>query len=121
MKGSCLCGSVTFRVLAEPQGLSCCHCEQCRRQSGHVWASAHVKDGALEISGEVRWNQSSDKAKRGICPTCGAFLFWKHVDETHTSFSLGSIDGPIGANLGKHIFTAEKGDYYDITDGVPQS
>lgn len=37
------------------------------------------------------------------------------------SFALGAIDGPTGITSEKHIFTASKGDYYDINDGLPQS
>ena len=121
MKGSCLCGAVTFETKAEPQSLSVCHCSQCRKQSGHLWASAHVSDGDLAIKGDVRWFQSSNDAKRGFCPTCGSFLFWKHAADDHTSFALGAIDGPTGLKLERHIFTVDKGDYYDITDGLPQS
>ncbi|MEL7150587.1 MAG: GFA family protein [Pseudomonadota bacterium] len=120
MKGSCLCGAVSFSVEADARGFSVCHCSQCRKQSGHVWASAHVPDEALTIEGEVTWYRSSDRARRGFCPVCGSFLFWKQDDEDHTSFSLGSIDGPTGAQLKRHIFTDTKGDYYDITDGLPQ-
>lgn len=121
MKGSCLCGAVTFEVVGEPAGFSVCHCGQCRKQSGHLWASAHVSDAGLKIQGDVRWFQSSEKARRGFCPTCGSFLFWKHADDDHTSFALGAIDGPSGHSLQRHIFTADKGDYYQITDGLPQS
>ena len=120
MKGSCLCGAVTFEAMAPAEGFACCHCTQCRKQSGHVWASAHVPDESLSIAGEVRWHASSSDAKRGFCPTCGSFLFWKHRKDDHTSFSLGAIDGPTGARLAKHIFTADKGDYYGIADDVPQ-
>ncbi len=120
MNGSCLCGAVTFRADEPVEGFACCHCEQCRKQSGHVWASAHVPDDKLTIQGVVRWFASSEQAKRGFCPTCGSFLFWKNQKDDHTSFSLGSIDGPTGARLARHIFTSEKGDYYDIADGVPQ-
>jgi len=35
--------------------------------------------------------------------------------------ALGSFDQPTGANLGQHIFVAEKGDYYEINDGLPQN
>ncbi|MEO0917242.1 MAG: GFA family protein [Pseudomonadota bacterium] len=120
MRGSCLCGEVSFVVTAPAEGFAVCHCTQCRKQSGHVWASAFVPDEALDVSGTPRWYQSSDKAKRGFCPTCGSFLFWKHADERHVSFSLGALDGPTQARLEKHIFTDSKGDYYDITDEVPQ-
>lgn len=118
--GHCLCGAVTFTVNAEPTGASACHCGQCRRQSGHVWASAQAPENAVEISGPVRWHEASATAKRGFCPTCGSFLFWKAHDEDHLSFSLGSLDTPTGARLEKHIFVADKGDYYEIADGLPQ-
>ena len=121
LRGSCLCGAVTFEAHGEPKGASVCHCGQCRKQSGHLWASAQVPDGDLVIGGVVNWFQSSEKAKRGFCPVCGSFLFWKHADDDHISFALGAIDGPTGLRLGKHIFTSDKGDYYEIADGVPQS
>ena len=121
LRGSCLCGAVTFEVHGDPKGASVCHCGQCRKQSGHLWASARVPDGDLVIGGVVNWYQSSEKAKRGFCPVCGSFLFWKHADDDHISFALGAIDGPTGLRLEKHIFTADKGDYYEVADGVPQS
>lgn len=120
MKGSCCCGSVSFTVNAPPKGASVCHCGQCRKMSGYAWSSAFVPEAALTIQGPVRWFASSDLAKRGICPTCGAFLFWKAHAEDTISFALGAIDGPTGLTLEKHIFTADKGDYYSIADGIPQ-
>ena len=121
MKGSCLCGAVTYDVSKSSDGFSACHCSQCRKWSGHLWASAHVADDALKISGDVRWFQSSEKARRGFCPNCGSALFWKHADDPHTSFSLGSLDDTAGVRLKRHIFTADKGDYYDIADDLPQT
>ena len=35
--------------------------------------------------------------------------------------ALGALEGPTGLQLERHIFVAEKGDYYDIADGLPQS
>jgi len=120
MKGQCLCGRVNYKVTGEVRHASACHCGQCRRQSGHVWSSAQAPVDGIEITGEVRWFEASETAKRGFCPRCGSFLFWKAHDEEATSFSLGSLDAPTGLALKKHIFTADKGDYYEITDGVPQ-
>lgn len=120
LQGSCLCGSVRFETAAKPLGASMCHCSQCRKQSGGIWSSAYVGQEDLQISGPVKWFASSEAAQRGFCPECGAFLFWKANDEDTVSFSLGSVDGPTGLRLRKHIFVADKGDYYDISDGVPQ-
>lgn len=120
MQGSCLCGAVSYEVKGDVGAPAACHCSQCRKQSGHVWASATVPDDQLHIRGEVRWFASSDQARRGFCPTCGSALFWKHRDDTFTAFSTGSLDGPTGLRLRLHIFTADKGDYYDIADDAPQ-
>lgn len=122
LKGSCNCGAVQFETAAAPKGPSVCHCGQCRKQSGHLWASVYVPDDALTITHDqgLKWYASSPAAKRGFCSTCGAFLFWKNNDEATTSFSLGSLDGSSGLTLEKHIFTADIGDYYVISDGLPQ-
>lgn len=119
LRGSCNCKSVTFTVKNVIRA-SACHCGQCRKQSGHHWASGLAADADLTTSGEVRWYASSDFAKRGFCPNCGSFLFWKMDSEPKISFSLGTLDGPTGLRLERHIFTADKGDYYDIADNVPQ-
>lgn len=120
IEGSCNCGAIRFRTEAAPKGPSMCHCGQCRKQSGGVWSSAYVPVEALVIKGDVRWYESSATAHRGFCPTCGAFLFWKAHDEDTISFALGAVDGPTGLHLEKHIFVKDKGDYYNIADGVPQ-
>ena len=117
--GRCLCGAVDYVVEGALRGASVCHCSQCRRQSGHTWASAQAPRTAVAIAGQVRWYAASDKARRGFCPDCGSFLFWQHVDENMISVSLGSLDSPTGLRLEKHIFCADKGDYYDIADGIP--
>ena len=119
-QGSCLCGPVTFTATSAAREPAACHCTQCRKQSGHYWAAMQVLDDALTIKGEVRWYAASPSAKRGFCPTCGSFLFWKGRDDPDTGVALGALDGPTGLRLERHIFTADKGDYYDINDDVPQ-
>ncbi len=119
-KGSCLCGDITFQTDACPRGASMCHCSLCRAQSGGIWSSAFVAESDLTISGTVQWFASSATAKRGFCPRCGSFLFWKANDEDTISFALGALSNPTGLSLEKHIFTADKGDYYTIADGLPQ-
>ena len=120
MKGSCNCKTVTFDVTGKVWSTSHCHCGQCRKQSGNFWASSCVEAADIDIKGDVTWFASSTSAKRGFCGTCGCNLFWKHNEETSLSFSLGAIDGPTGLTIEKHIFVADKGDYYHITGDVPQ-
>ena len=119
---SCLCGDVAFTVAGPLAPPSACHCGQCRRQSGHVWASTHVPRASLTFTADtgLRWYTSSDFARRGFCGTCGSVLFWQHMDEDDISISMGAFDPPTGVRLARHIFVADKGDYYDIVDGLPQ-
>ncbi|WP_407494034.1 GFA family protein [Pseudooceanicola sp. MF1-13] len=121
LTGSCLCGACTFVVNGTAQGASVCHCSQCRKMSGHVWSSAYVPKDQLTMDGPVAWHEASPTAKRGFCPTCGSYLFWTAHAEDAISFALGALDGPTGLRLEKHIFTDDKGDYYDIADGLPQT
>lgn len=120
IKGSCLCGAILFEATATPVGASMCHCGQCRKQSGGIWSSAQVPVNDLDITGPVSWYAASPAARRGSCPTCGSFLFWQGRGEDMISFALGAVDGPTGVTLEKHIFVADKGDYYQIADGLPQ-
>lgn len=120
MKGSCNCGAIHFSVAPEANRAVACHCTKCRKQSGHVWASGQAAPDQISITGDVTWYKSSEKAKRGFCPTCGCFLFWQAHDEGAISFALGALQNPTGLALQEHIFVADKGDYYDINDGLPQ-
>jgi hypothetical protein len=122
-KGSCLCGAVRFEVAGELPAPDACHCSQCRKTSGHFWASTDVPRAAVTIHGEnnVRWFQSSEKVRRGFCGTCGSALFWDPIHHGKIAIAMGAFDAPTGTMLGKHIFTADKGDYYEIADGLPQN
>src|SRR5690348_16624591 len=72
--GSCLCGAVTFEIKGELKAPDACHCSQCRKQSGHYWASTNVPRNALALKGadKLTWYQSSEKVRRGFCSVCGA-------------------------------------------------
>lgn len=123
LTGSCLCGRVTFAVPMPLEPPDVCHCVQCRKQSGHCFASTNVPRSALTVSGEanVTWYASSDRVRRGFCSTCGSTLFWDPLERDWTSVAMGAFDGPTHAQIALHIFVAEKGDYYRIDDGVPQN
>jgi len=119
LKGSCLCGDIRFTVTGEPFDPAACHCGQCRKMSGHVWAAAVVRADGIEIEGEVRWFEASQRARRGFCPRCRSFLFWQEYGSENMDFALGAVDGPTGMHLGRHIFIESKGDYYDIAESEP--
>lgn len=123
LHGSCQCGSVRFTLQQRPTEATACHCVQCRKQSGHFFASANLPKAAVAIdgAGHLTWYASSPKVRRGFCSRCGSWLFWEPVHRDWTSVALGAIDGATGLALERHIFVAEKGDYYAIADGLPQN
>jgi hypothetical protein len=121
-KGSCLCGAVTFEVSGDLRPPDACHCRQCRKQSGHYFASTDVPRASLKVQGaeKVTWFRSSERVRRGFCSHCGSALFWDPIGKDKTGIAMGAFDTPTRTHLEMHIFVAEKGDYYDITDGLPQ-
>jgi hypothetical protein len=122
-KGSCLCGAVTFEVTCALPPPDACHCSQCRKHSGHVWASSDVPRAAVTIHGadKVTWFRSSEKVRRGFCSTCGSSLFFDPLHKDVIGIAMGAFDLPTDTKLAIHIHVADKGDYYDIGDGVPQN
>lgn len=121
--GSCNCGAVRFEVDGALPGPDACHCSICRKQSGHYFASTDIPRASLTIHGaeKLTWYQSSEKVRRGFCSTCGCTLFWDPLHKDWTGVAMGAFDSPTGTRLRIHIFVAEKGDYYDIADGLPQN
>ncbi len=120
--GSCLCGAISFTVTTPLAPADACHCRQCRKQTGHYFASTNVPKSALTVTGadKLSWFASSEKIRRGFCSVCGSALFWEPLHREWTSITMGAFDGPTGTHLEKHIFVADKGDYYEIADGLPQ-
>jgi hypothetical protein len=70
---------------------------------------------------KVTWWSSSEKVRRGFCSVCGSALFWDPIHKDWIGIGMGAIDSPTDTKLRVHIFTAHKGDYYDIADGLPQN
>ena len=121
-KGSCNCGGVSWEAKGEMRPITACHCSQCRKQSGLYYAATAVGNENLTIKGDtLKWYHATADAKRGFCGNCGSALFWKRENGDVTSILAGSIDGPSGLEIAKHIFVTDKPDWYKITDGKPQS
>jgi hypothetical protein len=120
--GGCYCGRVRYRAGGVSRQVTECHCSQCRKQAGHRHASTGAKTSDIEIDGDanITWYRASHEAERGFCSTCGSHLFWRWSTRDYTAILAASLDEPSGLRITKHIFVDDKGDYYDIADGLPQ-
>ena len=122
LTGRCNCGAVRFAAAGPFRPAKACHCKTCRRQSSHYLAATEVRRENLAVSegGTLTWFSASDIARRGFCGTCGVHLFWERHGSGRISILMGCIDEPTGLRLADHIFFGEKGDYYEVADGLPQ-
>jgi hypothetical protein len=121
--GGCLCGAVRYRVNGPLRAVVMCHCTQCRRTSGHFMAATAARraDFALTADAQLRWYESSEQAQRGFCARCGSTLFWQAKGRDYISIAAGSLDDTRDLSTAAHIFVADKGHYYEIEPGAPQS
>ncbi|MEM7279132.1 MAG: GFA family protein [Pseudomonadota bacterium] len=122
LNGGCLCGQVRFKLHGKRREVVYCHCEQCRKISGHFVAATAVAPDDLDWENErgLRWFASSEDAERGFCQHCGSSLFWRPKHGGHISVMAGSIDGETGLKASEHIYLDSAGDYYELGDQLPQ-
>jgi len=122
LTGGCLCGGVRYELATHPKTITACHCSQCRRMTGHYMAAALVKKSKLNIteSRGLSWYRSSSIARRGFCNECGSTLFWDGDALDEIGIAAGTLDDTSEIKLTAHVFAPDKGDYYEITDGLPQ-
>jgi hypothetical protein len=119
--GGCLCGAVRFTAAPPLRDVVVCHCNRCRRQHGHVGAYTEVNAADLVVaSGDTLTWYVADDRERGFCRRCGASLFWRRSGSGRISIAAGTLDGPTGLRTAAHIFVADRGDYYEITDDLPR-
>ncbi|MFQ5774981.1 MAG: GFA family protein [Kiloniellaceae bacterium] len=118
--GRCLCGAVAYELRGPLRDVVNCHCSQCLRTHGNVAAYTRLgrEDLVLTEDRGLKWYRSSDRARRGFCRECGASLFWEPLGADTVAVAAGSIDRPTGLKTIRHIYVADKSDYYDIADGL---
>lgn len=121
--GGCLCGGIRYRVNGGLRPVVGCHCRQCRRTSGHYVATtaAWRRYVTLEADDTLAWYESSPGVRRGFCNRCGSSVFWSRERLPRINIHAGTLDEPTGLELVQHIFTASRGDYYEIDPSLPQA
>ena len=122
ISGSCECRNMKFEIQGQIPDAVACHCSQCRKTSGHVWASVLVPDEQFTLLSDdtLKWRCSSEFANRGFCTECGSRLFYKHNEEKSIAVAAGTLDPPSGLGFDRHIFVKDKGDYYQIPENERQ-
>ncbi|MCR9219750.1 MAG: GFA family protein [Alphaproteobacteria bacterium] len=120
--GGCACGGVRFAIDGPVKQIVTCHCTACRRQTGHFLAFTAAWKDQMRLEGEetLTWRTSSPGYRRGFCSRCGSMLFFDGERDEKISIAAGALDDASGLEIQAHLFTADKGAYYEILDGAPQ-
>ena len=124
LDGGCLCGQVRYQIIGPRRDIINCHCQNCRRTHGHVaaYTSVNKEDLVLINQQSLKWyHDQSPNTYRGFCGECGASLFWDARDENNKiAVSAGTLDTGQGLKTIGHVYVSEAGDYYEISDDLPQ-
>ena len=113
--GSCACGAVRYVVDGPLRDVYNCHCDRCRRVTGHHMAATATTSDRLSVSGSehLRWWSPDDSVGYGFCMTCGSTLFWRvTASPSHVSIAAGTLDSPTGLVTTKAWWCETASDYH---------
>ncbi len=134
--GSCLCGSVAFRITGPMEKPLNCHCTNCRKQHGAAFRSRiRVHEDHFEwLKGEelIKFYESSPGFRRGFCSNCGTPVVNRPGGPGYKRFALnphaaselgipmGILDGEPDIQPKMHVFVENKAPWFEITDDLTQ-
>ena len=119
--GGCLCGTIRFRMTADPLWVAYCHCESCRRHTGSVVATfAGFAESAVSFSeGTPAVFESSPHVWRSFCGRCGSPISYRSTrfpGEVH--FYIGVMDRPEQYLPQAHVHHGERVPWFDTKDDL---
>lgn len=96
-----------------------CHCERCRRFTGHYLAatSAAVVDvEILDPEERLGWF-GVPGAEYGFCRECGGSLFWRAESSPEDlSICAGTLEAPTGLTTTDALWVSHASDYFTRPD-----
>jgi len=112
-KGSCLCGAVHYEINGPAAYASNCWCTMCQKQHGAAsgpYVNVASADFVLTAGADqVQEYQSSAKAYRGFCKTCGSTLTWRSADHAdRIAVTLGTFDTPYEGKIERDLHLENK-------------
>ena len=79
---SCSCGQLRLACEGEPVRVSMCHCLDCQKRTGSVFATqARFPREAVTMEGAAgHWSRAGDSGQSAtfsFCPVCGSTVWWE--------------------------------------------
>jgi hypothetical protein len=126
MRGSCLCGGVSFEVDLPFDRFVHCHCSRCRKATGTAHASnAVVKPDAF------RWLLGAEHVSRfdlptarsfatSFCRRCGSPLPHATRSGREVIIPAGALDGDPISKPDRHLHWGSRAPWYVDGNGLPE-
>ncbi|WP_460164733.1 GFA family protein [Sessilibacter sp. MAH1] len=110
IKGSCLCGSVTFKVEGKFDNFFLCHCSYCKKDTGSAHAANLFtkSDSLIWLSGieyVTNFSLESTRHVKSFCSQCGSAVPTVSPDAGVCVVPAGSLDDELDFMPEAHIFT----------------
>ena len=122
-EGSCLCGSVRFRISGEFEAFFLCHCSRCRKDTGSAHAANLFSSKAsLEwLAGEASvktYRLAGTRHEKSFCIECGSALPGREAGGAFIAVPAGSLDTPVSIRPTAHICFASRAEWDEDLAGV---
>jgi hypothetical protein len=122
-EGSCLCGTVRWRIRPPFNRMTHCHCSMCRKAHGAAFATyiSMPRESFEMLAGEasVTDYESAPGFHRAFCSTCGSTVP-STANGDMVYVPAGTLDGDPGIRPARHIFAASRAPWHRIADDLPQ-
>ena len=126
-----MCGSVRYAIDGPIRNVWNCHCERCRRWTGHFTAAAGCRRDHLRLvaADTLEWFYPDEwpDVAYGFCQQCGSSLFWKVVavppgesEQQLDTISIwaGTLDAPTGLFTELAIHAEDASDYHTLDTNI---
>ncbi len=129
-QGQCVCGAVSYTVIAQPKRITICHCKWCQRRTGSgfgvevVFDKSHVQ---INDDAVTRYRHISDESGRWLdqhfCSHCGSNIgFTLEAVPGIRTLAAGTFDDQTWLSSDKverkYVYTSSAQDWADIPDNV---
>ena len=129
IRGSCLCGGVSFEIAGAVGPFELCHCTRCRKASGSAFVAGlgvRTEDFRLLAGAELirRYEAPVREAppayRTSFCSRCGSPVPDPPVGSSWFEVPAGTLDQDPRVRPDRHIFVERKSPWFAIADALPQ-
>jgi hypothetical protein len=124
IKGSCLCGAVSYQATGEPVFTGLCHCRTCQKGSGSAFnAVLGLQADNLTVIGTLTTfegrGDSGNATFRRFCPACGSpVLSEAAIMAGIVMVAAGTLDDPSWVKPSVQIYCDSAQPWVDLGGGM---